>query len=78
MNVVGGPNMTGTVVRVLLNKGYAFVRGDDGVSRFAHAKDFVPQVSFDTLREGQGVSFTPIEDSSFGGNSQRAVEIQCL
>lgn len=70
--------MNGTVVRVLPNKGYAFVRGEDGVSRFAHARDFIPQIAFDTLREGQGVSFIPIEDPQFGGNSQRAVEVQCL
>jgi len=69
--------MNGTVVRVLANKGYAFIRGDDGVSRFAHAKDFVPLIAFDTLREGQGVCFTPIEDTKFGGNSQRAIEVQC-
>jgi cold shock CspA family protein len=50
--------MTGTVIRVLLNKGFAFVRGEDGVPRFMHCKDINPPEAFDTLLAGQRVEFT--------------------
>lgn len=52
--------MTGTVTQVLLSKGYAFVRGvDDGLSRFVYCKDVEPRSAFDTLHEGQHVTFVP-------------------
>lgn len=55
-----GTRMKGTVVRIYLNKGYCFVRGEDRISRFAHASDFAKQEEFDVLREGQAVRFVPV------------------
>jgi cold shock CspA family protein len=66
--------MTGTVVRVLPNKGYAFVRGEDRISRFAHAITFDPISSFDTLHQGQAVEFEPAEDPK----GARAVNVKVL
>ena len=69
--------MTGTVIRVLLNKGFAFVRGEsDGISRFAHSHDFEPEIAFDTLREGRAVTFEPALGPETSGNGQRAVKIR--
>jgi cold shock CspA family protein len=69
--------MTGTVIKVMLNKGFAFIRGEeDSISRFAHAKDFIPEVAFDTLREGRGVTFEPALGPETSGNGQRAIKIR--
>jgi cold shock CspA family protein len=76
--------MTGTVTKVLLNKGFAFVRGEqDGISRFVHAKDFIPEIAFDTLREGRGVTFEPAlgPETNTGerpGNGQRAIKVRVV
>lgn len=65
--------MKGTIIRVFLNKGYGFVRGEDGISRFMHAKEVHPPEAFDTMREGQAVEFTPVVDEHIGkGNRMRA------
>jgi cold shock CspA family protein len=71
--------MTGTVTKVLLNKGFAFVRGEqDGISRFAHAHDFEPAIAFDTLREGKGVTFEPSRGPETSGNGLRAIKIRVV
>jgi len=71
--------MIGTVIRALPNKGYAFVRGEDGLSRFCHANEFIPPESFDLLREGQGVEFTPDDNGPKGsGNGLRALKIKVI
>jgi len=57
--------MTGTIIRILPNNGYCFIRGnEDGLSRFAHARQFVDPMQFDRAREGQGVQFEPLTDTS--------------
>lgn len=67
--------MAGTVVRVFLNKGYGFVRGDDGVSRFFEAREVVPPIAFDRMREGQGVTFLPTQGPKDKGNGLRASQV---
>jgi len=64
--------MTGVVVRVLLSKGFGFVRGADGLSRFVHARDVVPIQAFDTMREGQAVEFEPTQTE----RGARAVDVR--
>jgi cold shock CspA family protein len=63
---------------MLPNKGYCFIRGDDNVSRFGHARAFVDPLAFDLAREGQAVEFRPIihEEKKAGGT--RAVDIVLL
>jgi cold shock CspA family protein len=72
--------MKGTVVRVFLNRGFAFVRGDDGVSRFLHARDVKNPLDFDHLYEGAGVEFTPRDfiDTNVGGNKLRAIDVEVI
>ena len=74
--------MTGVVIKVRLNKGYAFIRGvDDGLSRFVHAREVNPPCAFDTLHEGQAVTFTPVgelnSDPDAANNGLRAEDVQC-
>jgi cold shock CspA family protein len=70
--------MRGTIIRMLPNKGYCFIRGDDNISRFGHARAFVDPLAFDLAREGQAVEFRPIihEEKKAGGT--RAVDIVLL
>ncbi len=74
--------MTGTIIRVYLNKGYGFIRGADKVSRFFHASDVQPQIAFDHMHDGQGVEFTPAEDltgrTTGKGNGFRAAEVRVI
>ena len=70
--------MTGTIIRIVPNRGYCFLRGDDGVSRFGHARAFVDPLAFDLAREGQAVRYTPITDSDGKAGGARAVDIVLL
>jgi cold shock CspA family protein len=72
--------MTGTVVRLFLNKGFGFVRGQDNVSRFMHARDLKDPSEFDRLHEGTGVTFVSrdFSDRDVGGNGLRAVEVEVI
>ena len=56
--------MKGTVIRTLPLKGFCFIMGEDGHSRFAHASSFTEgQTAFERLHEGQAVSFDPEENA---------------
>ena len=70
--------MTGTIIRLLPNRGYCFIRGDDGVSRFGHARAFVDPRAFDQVREGQAVTFEPVVDDAGQQGGARAVAIVLL
>ena len=49
--------MHGSIYLLRLNKGFGFIRGEDRNSYFFHAKEVVPRIAFDTLREGLAVEF---------------------
>jgi len=51
--------MRGTVIRLLPNKGYGFVRDQEGRTRFFHAKAFVNPNDFDLVMEGFVLEFSP-------------------
>lgn len=63
--------MTGTVKRVVRDRGFGFVRGEDGNERFFHRSGMAAGVDFDNLREGQRVTF--VDESSPKG--PRAAQI---
>jgi cold shock CspA family protein len=50
--------MTGVVIRIFPDKGYGFIRGLDGISRFFHAS-WVNSNLFSILKEGSEVDFIP-------------------
>lgn len=64
--------MTGKVVRVFFSKGFGFLLDEAGASRFFHASGFEDSRDFNSLREGQELSFRP-EDSPKG---PRAVDLR--
>jgi CspA family cold shock protein len=46
----------GQVIKLTTDKGYGFLRGDDGKEYFFHRSACQ---SFETMREGQAVTFEP-------------------
>jgi cold shock CspA family protein len=69
--------MKGVVTRVLHGKGYGFIKGDDGLSRFFNA-EHVAAGEFDLLREGKGVEFLPVDGEPGKGNGLRAREVHVV
>lgn len=62
---IGGLGMpTGTIARLLIDKGFGFIRDEGGIEHFFH-RSSVRGAVFELLREGQRVEFTP-EDSQKG------------
>ena len=50
--------MTGTIKRVVRDKGFGFITPDDGSDDvFFHRSCLAPRVEFDELREGEEVEF---------------------
>jgi CspA family cold shock protein len=49
---------SGTIKRVVREKGFGFIRAEDGAEHFFH-RSGVRGVAFEQLREGQRVEFTP-------------------
>jgi CspA family cold shock protein len=55
---------TGTIARLLIDKGFGFIRDESGLEHFFH-RSSVRGTVFELLREGQRVEFAP-EDSQKG------------
>ena len=51
--------MKGRITSINHVKGFGFLRGDDGLSRFFHARSVLPVADFDLLKETQIVEFEP-------------------
>jgi cold shock protein len=65
--------MRGKVARLMIDKGFGFVRGDDGVERFFHRSAVWGGGGFESLSEGQAVEFE--EESHPRGPRARSVKI---
>ena len=52
------PILNGTIKRLVRDKGFGFIVSADHYEYFFHNSD-CGQISFDTLREGQTVTFEP-------------------
>jgi len=62
---IGGYGMaTGTIARLLIDKGFGFIRDESGLEHFFH-RSSVRGAVFELLREGQRVEFS-VEDSQKG------------
>ena len=55
---------SGTIARLLIDKGFGFIRDESGIEHFFH-RSSVRGSLFELLREGQRVDFTQ-EDSGKG------------
>ena len=64
---------SGTIARLLIDKGFGFIRDEGGVDHFFH-RSSVRGAVFELLREGQRVEFTT-EESTKG---PRAGEVRLI
>ncbi len=64
---------TGTIARLLIDKGFGFIRDETGIEHFFH-RSAVRGAVFELLREGQRVEFTQ-EESQKG---PRAGEVRLI
>src|SRR5690606_28593868 len=69
--VTGMP--TGTIARLLIDKGFGFIRDEGGVEHFFH-RSAVRGAVFELLREGQRVEFQPEES----GKGPRAGDVRLI
>jgi cold shock protein len=65
----------GPIVRIIRDRGFAFVRTDDGSEIFMHHST-LPNGVFDSLQENQEVAFDIENDPR--GRGQRAVNVSVL
>ena len=66
--------MTGTIVRIVAQRGFGFIQEQDGNELFFHASGVIGSTPFDSLREGQTVTYEKTRDDR--GRGDRAVNVQ--
>ncbi len=66
--------MTGTIKKLAKDRGFGFIRAEDGTEYFFHYTEVRGGLSFETLREGQRVTFVPVE----GEKGPRAADVLAL
>jgi CspA family cold shock protein len=64
--------MTGRILRLAIEKGFGFITGDDGQDYFMHRTAIRDGSVFETLREGQTVTF----DATRGDKGLRAENVR--
>ena len=64
--------MTGTISKVISDKGFGFIQGEDGQEYFMHRSAVRNGSVFEQLREGQAVVF----DAGRGDKGLRAEKVQ--
>ena len=64
--------MNGTISRLLADKGFGFITGDDGQEYFMHRSAVGDGSIFEQLREGQPVTF----DGTRGDKALRAENVR--
>ena len=67
--------MQGTVVRMIRDRGFGFVRCEDGTEVFFH-HSALPRGVFDTIQEGQEMEFEIENDVR--GRGQRATNVELV
>ena len=67
---------TGTIARLVTNRGFGFIRGQQGDEIFFHASGVTGGTTYDYLQEGQTVSFDKEQDTR--GRGERAVNVQVV
>ena len=64
---------TGTIVRLIHDRGFGFIRQEDGEEVFFHASGMA-STPFDSLQEGLAVTFDSEQDTR--GRGERAVNVE--
>ena len=67
--------MQGTIKKIVSDRGFGFISPDSGSELFFHASS-VEGESFDSLREGLRVEFSPEQDAR--GRGERAVHVRVI
>ena len=65
---------TGTIVRIVRDRGFGFIREENGNELFFHATGVTGTTPFDNLSEGQQVSYDKGRDDR--GRGERATNVQ--
>lgn len=65
---------TGTIVRVVRDRGFGFIRTENGQEVFFHATGVEGNIPFDNLSEGQQVTYEKEQDTR--GRGERAVHVR--
>ena len=65
---------TGSIVRLVRDRGFGFIRTENGQEVFFHATGVTGGVVYDNLNEGQTVTFDVERDTRDRG--ERAVNVQ--
>ena len=68
--------MNGTIIRIVRDRGFGFIRDEQGISRFFLYRDIA--YDFDLVREGMNVHFDPVQGPEGKGNGQRAERISVI
>jgi CspA family cold shock protein len=66
--------MRGSIVRVVRDRGFGFIRDERGQEVFFHATGVTGGMVFDNLVEGQEVEFDKEQDTR--GRGERAVNVR--
>ena len=65
---------TGSIVRLVRDRGFGFIRTDNGQEVFFHATGVTGGLVYDNLQEGQTVTFDVEQDTR--GRGERAVNVR--
>jgi cold shock protein len=63
---------TGTIKRVVSERGFGFISAEDGTEYFFHRNELAPSLDFDRLVGGETVAF----DVEANAKGPRAVQVQ--
>ncbi|HEU5315850.1 MAG TPA: cold shock domain-containing protein [Chloroflexota bacterium] len=66
--------MQGTIVRLVRDRGFGFIKAENGQEVFFHASGVNGATPYDNLNEGQTVTYEKEQDSR--GRGERAVNVQ--
>jgi CspA family cold shock protein len=66
--------MTGSIVRLVRDRGFGFIKAENGSEIFFHASGVTGATPYDNLEEGQTVSYDKEQDAR--GRGERAVNVQ--
>ena len=66
--------MQGSIVRLVRDRGFGFIKAGNGSEIFFHASGVTGATPYDSLEEGQAVSYESSQDQR--GRGERAVNVQ--
>ena len=68
--------MQGSILRLVRDRGFGFIKAENGSEVFFHATGVTGSTPYDNLTEGQTVSYEKQQDQR--GRGERAVNVQAV